>query len=240
MLLFHDKELGAIAVTVNARSRRFVFRYKDGMLACTSPMPFREKDMQRSVDELRPKLKALIEKSKQKAQQACYTPETRIEAEDFRLRFEQKDGVEFVRMEMTGEDIVCLYASPDVLADAGVQEWVTQSLEAFARKRVKALLVPRLLGMAARRGLVVTDVRVSSAKGRWGSCSTKGSINLSLYLILLPRHLQDYVMQHELTHLIEMNHSPRFWARLDEVCAGKSKALRMELRRYNTSFFQQS
>ena len=240
MLLFHDKELGDIAVTVNARSRRFVFRYKDGMLACTSPMPFREKEMQRSVDELRPKLKALIEKSKQKAQQTCYTPETRIEAEDFRLRFEQKDGVEFVRMEMTREDIVCYYASPDVLADERVQEWVTQSLEAFARKRVKALLVPRLLGMAARRGLVVTDVRVSSAKGRWGSCSTKGSINLSLFLILLPRQLQDYVMQHELTHLIEMNHSPRFWARLDEVCAGKSKALRMELRRYNTSFFQQS
>ena len=240
MLLFHDKELGAIAVTVNARSRRFVFRYKDGMLACTSPMPFREKEMQRSVDELRPKLKALIEKSKQKAQQACYTPETCIEAEDFRLRFEQKDGVEFVRMEMTREDIVCYYASPDVLADERVQEWVTQSLEAFARKRVKALLVPRLLDMATRRGLIVTDVRVSSAKGRWGSCSTKGSINLSLYLILLPRHLQDYVMQHELTHLIEMNHSPRFWARLDEVCSGKSKALRMELRRYNTSFFQQS
>ncbi len=236
MLLFHDKELGAIAVTVNARSRRFVFRYKDGMLACTSPMPFREKEMQRSVDELRPKLKALIEKSKQKAQQTCYTPETRIEAEDFRLRFEQKDGVEFVRMEMTREDIVCYYASPDVLADERVKEWVTQSLEAFARKRVKALLVPRLLGMAARRGLVVTDVRVSSAKGRWGSCSTKGSINLSLYLILLPRHLQDYVMQHELTHLIEMNHSPRFWARLDEVCSGKAKALRKEMRGYNTSF----
>jgi predicted metal-dependent hydrolase len=106
----------------------------------------------------------------------------------------------------------------------------------FARKRVKERLVPRFLEMAAKRGLTVRAVKVSSAKGRWGSCSSKGNINLSLYLVLLPHHLQDYVLQHELTHLLEMNHSPRFWARLDEVCGGRAKALRKEMRGYNTSF----
>ena len=236
MLLFRDKELGDIAVTVNVRSRHYVFRYRDGMLACTSPSPYREKDLKRAIEELRPKLKALLQKGEQKAQAKLYTPQTRIDAEDFRLHFEQKDGVQIARMEMDGEGIVCYYASPEALAGQGVQEWVTRSLEAFARKRVKARLVPRLLDMAARRGLVVTGVKVSSAKGRWGSCSAKGSINLSLYLVLLPRHLQDYVLQHELTHRIEMNHSPRFWAFLDEVCGGKAKALRKEMRGYNTSF----
>lgn len=168
-----------------------------------------------------------------------FTPETRIDAEDFHLRFEQKD-VSFVRAEMDETGIVCYYESAEVLADKDIQVWITQTLEAFARKRVKSRLVPRLLDMAKERGLNVNNVRVSSAKGRWGSCSSKGNINLSLYLILLPHHLQDYVLQHELTHLIEMNHSPRFWARLDEVCSGKAKALRKEMRGYNTSFFQQS
>lgn len=168
-----------------------------------------------------------------------FTPETRIDAEDFQLRFEQKD-VSFVRAEMDETGIVCYYESAEVLADKDIQVWITQTLEAFARKRVKSRLVPRLLDMAKERGLNVNNVRVSSAKGRWGSCSSKGNINLSLYLILLPHHLQDYVLQHELTHLIEMNHSPRFWARLDEVCDGKAKALRKEMRGYNTSFFQQS
>ena len=136
--------------------------------------------------------------------------------------------------------VVCYYQSEDVLADKDIQAWITKTLEAFARKRVRERLVPRLLEMAAERSLSISAVRVSSAKGRWGSCSSKGSINLSLYLVLLPRHLQDYVLQHELTHLIEMNHSPRFWARLDEVCSGKAKALRKEMRQYNTSFLIQN
>ncbi|MBQ4228792.1 MAG: M48 family metallopeptidase [Bacteroidaceae bacterium] len=168
-----------------------------------------------------------------------FTPETRIDAEDFRLRFEQKD-VSFVRAEMDEAGVVCYYQSEDVLADKDIQAWITKTLEAFARKRVRERLVPRLLEMAVERGLSISAVRVSSAKGRWGSCSSKGSINLSLYLVLLPRHLQDYVLQHELTHLIEMNHSPRFWARLDKVCEGKAKALRKEMRQYNTSFLIQS
>ena len=164
-----------------------------------------------------------------------YTPETRFEAEDFLLRFEQKD-VSYVRAEMDEAGIVCYYQSSEILADADIQAWITKTLEAFARKRVRQRLVPRLLKMAAERGLTVNDVKVSSSKGRWGSCSSKGNINLSLYLVLLPRHLQDYVLQHELTHRLEMNHSPRFWARLDEVCGGKAKALRKEMRKYNTSF----
>ena len=164
-----------------------------------------------------------------------FTPETHIDAEDFRLRFEQKD-VSFVRAEMDEAGVVCYYQSAEVLADRNVQAWITKTLEDFARKRVKERLVPRLLKMAKERGISVNAVRVSSAKGRWGSCSSKGSINLSLYLVLLPRHLQDYVLQHELTHRLEMNHSPRFWARLDEVCDGKAKALRKEMRGYNTSF----
>ena len=164
-----------------------------------------------------------------------YTPDTHICSADLQWRFEQKD-VSYVRAEMDESGIICYYQSAEVLADNDIQTWITKTLEAFARKRVKERLIPRLLNMAAERSLNLNNVKVSSAKGRWGSCSSKGNINLSLYLVLLPRHLQDYVLQHELTHLVEMNHSPRFWARLDEVCEGKAKALRKEMRGYNTSF----
>jgi len=235
-MIIQDIELGDIAVTVNARSRRFVFRYKDGMLACTSPLPYSEKAICKAIEELRPKLKVLVQRGELKAETKRYAPETHIDAEDFHLRFQQKD-VNVAKIEMDEENIVCFYSSPEVLAEDIVQAWITRALEAFARKRVKERLVPRLLEIAAQRGIRVNAVRVSSAKGRWGSCSTKGNINLSLYLVLLPRHLQDYVMQHELTHRLEMNHSPRFWALLDKACCGDSRAMRKEMKRYNTSFF---
>lgn len=233
--ILSDKELGDIAVTLNPRSRRFIFRYKDGMLACTSPMPYSEKALRQAVEALRPRLKMLLKKGEEKVLAKHYTPDTHIEAEDFQLRFEQKD-VPYVKAEMNEAEIVCYYHSPEVLADEAVQDWITKTLEAFARKRIKERLVPRLLSMAAQRRLSVNSVKVSSAKGRWGSCSTKSNINLSLYLVLLPRHLQDYVMQHELTHLVEMNHSPHFWALLDEACGTDSRTLRNEMKRYTTTF----
>ena len=56
-------------------------------------------------------------------------------------------------------------------------------------------------------------------------------------MMLLPAHLQDYVIQHELTHLLEFNHSQRFWQILDQHTGGKSMLLREEMKQYDTSIF---
>jgi predicted metal-dependent hydrolase len=55
-------------------------------------------------------------------------------------------------------------------------------------------------------------VRLSSARTRWGSCSARSGIRLHWRLIHCPPALIDYVVAHEVAHLVEMNHSPRFWA----------------------------
>ena len=78
---------------------------------------------------------------------------------------------------------------------------------------------------------------IHKTRGRWGSCSSRGNINLSLYLLLLPHHLQDLVMHHELTHLVEMNHSPRFHALLDEAVGGREAEYEAELKRFDTNIF---
>ena len=95
--------------------------------------------------------------------------------------------------------------------------------------QAKKLLPSRLQALASARGLQFRKVNIRKSHTRWGSCSSKGNISLSLYLMLLPPHLQDYVMQHELTHLIEMNHSSRYWALLDEVTAGNALQCRKEI-----------
>jgi predicted metal-dependent hydrolase len=72
-------------------------------------------------------------------------------------------------------------------------------------------------------------VKLSSAKKRWGSCTSSGTVRLNLQLIKLPMPLIDYVVVHELAHLREMNHSPAFWQVVASVCPEYAK-LRRELK----------
>lgn len=68
-----------------------------------------------------------------------------------------------------------------------------------------------------RLALPVPAVRLSNARSRWGSCSSRSGIRLHWRLIHLPPALIDYVVAHEVAHLLEMNHSPRFWAVVERL-----------------------
>ena len=114
-----------------------------------------------------------------------------------------------------------------------VQEILKDLLEKALRHEAKRLLPDRLMTLAARHRFTCTGVRIMNSKTRWGSCSTRKSINLSLSLMLLPWHLVDYVLLHELCHTVEMNHSDRFWKLLNSVTDNKALALRHELKGYH-------
>ena len=79
-------------------------------------------------------------------------------------------------------------------------------------------LPPRVLELAARHGLAVHRIIVRSQKSRWGSCSRRGTISLNWRLIQTPAFVSDYICLHELVHLKQMNHSPRFWREMERVC----------------------
>lgn len=91
---------------------------------------------------------------------------------------------------------------------------LTKALQAEARQ----LFTERLAHYAERMGVPTPPLRLSSARTRWGSCNHRGAIALNWRLIFMPLPVIDYVVAHELGHLKEMNHSPRFWTVVASLC----------------------
>ncbi len=86
------------------------------------------------------------------------------------------------------------------------------------RREAASTLPPRLLALARVHGIVVSSVSIRNQRTRWGSCSRSGRVCLNWRLLLMPDWVADYVMIHELMHVRRMDHSPRFWALVAQVC----------------------
>jgi predicted metal-dependent hydrolase len=147
-----------------------------------------------------------------------------------------KHGEVFISMPLLGQRHIALELlekhREELLAKQKTyaEEYKPEADERQLRKQAKAYLPGRLQALAHQYGFTYAMHRISSGRSRWGSCSTKKNINLSLFLMALPKHLIDYVILHELCHTQIMNHSPEFWKLLDSVTQNKAKALRRELR----------
>jgi len=88
------------------------------------------------------------------------------------------------------------------------------------------LVLPLVAASAARITDSTPPVALSNARGEWGSCNRKGEIRLSWRLVHLPPGLAHYVVAHEVAHLVELNHSPRFWALVESLFPGHAAARR--------------
>ena len=87
------------------------------------------------------------------------------------------------------------------------------------RATAKAYLPDRLRLLAKQYGFLFNRVAIKHNTSNWGSCSSKGNINLNLNLMRVPRPLQDYILLHELTHLRHADHGPAFHAELERLLA---------------------
>ncbi len=101
--------------------------------------------------------------------------------------------------------------------------------------QAEAYLPSRVEHIAKQCGFKYSGMRISKARSKWGSCRADNQISLSFYLMILPKHLIDYVIIHELSHTIHHNHSERFHALVNRVVGGRERELHQELKSYRVS-----
>ena len=113
----------------------------------------------------------------------------------------------------------------DPFDGAAVRRALVRTLKRIALEAFE----PRATEYAARLGLGPPRVALTSARSRWGSCASNGCIRLAWRLVHVPPRLADYVIAHEVAHLVEPNHSRRFWSVVESMYPDVRNA-RRELR----------
>ena len=109
---------------------------------------------------------------------------------------------------------------------------LTREMLAQLRKDARTDLSERIARLATEHGFSYTSLRFSSARTRWGSCSARNGISLSIYIMTLPEHLRDFIILHELCHTRHHNHSEAFHALLNSCVGGRERELNRELRKW--------
>jgi len=113
-----------------------------------------------------------------------------------------------------------------------VQIAAKKGIEQAYRVEAKEILPERVNLLAKKFGYKYSKIGIKKASTRWGSCSAKNNINLSIFLMKLPDVLIDYIILHELCHTVHKNHGPKFWSELDSITNGNAKMLSKEVRKY--------
>jgi predicted metal-dependent hydrolase len=118
-------------------------------------------------------------------------------------------GTVWTEVRDSGERILCV---------AGGVEHADRRVHDFLKREARKDLQRSAETHAADLGVKVKRLSIRDQSSRWGSCTSAGSLSFSWRLILAPPFVLDYLAAHEAAHLIEMNHSRRFWRLVEKIC----------------------
>jgi hypothetical protein len=203
-----DEERVVFERSHRARNYRLTLR-RDGVAVATIPARGSEREAWRFVEQHREWLERARTRQRNRPRAAeIWTIGTHL-----LWRGEMTE----VRIAVAGErPRVCLAA--DVFRVPRFDGDLRPTLEAHFARQARIELPARTWELSAVTGVAVKIVTVRNQRSRWGSCSANGTISLNWRLVQTPDAVRDYIIYHELMHLREMNHSDRFWARVEQVC----------------------
>lgn len=183
------------------RARRYILRVRpDGSLRVTVPRGGSRREAEQFVRRQQPWIarergRLLVEHAPRAWQHGS---EILLNGDLVRIDVQQR-----------GDRSVITYGPRHIVVRATAD--VRTSIEHDLRALAKIDLVERLRVLASEHGLRIGKVCIRNQRSRWGSCARNGNIALNFRLVQMPPEVRDYVLIHELMHIKQQNHSPRFW-----------------------------
>ena len=113
-----------------------------------------------------------------------------------------------------------VWVEGDEIHVAGRAEHLPRRLRDWLTAEMRKRLAPLVAAKAAQIERSVKRITVRDARSRWGSCGPDGAMSFSWRLVFAPPEVLDYLVAHEVAHLVHMNHGPRFWALAERLCDG--------------------
>lgn len=221
-----DTDLGLIVFVRNNRAKRLIVRKMEDHYKVTIPFDY---TIQQAVSVLQSmKSKLLTLKARPVSR---FHPDTEFKTFSFSLKLIRSNSLRNYYMNL--KDGILSISCPQNcdFDDDATQVVIRNLVEKALRYEAKRIFHEKVELLARQYGFIFSEVKINKSRTRWGSCSSKKSINLSYMCMLLPEYLADFVILHELCHTVEMNHSSKFWNLLDKVTDNKAKELTEELKK---------
>ncbi len=223
---------GTVSFIKSQRAGRITVRILNGSLRVSLPPRSTQGEATLWLIENRDLILRKQEKMKKRQHQLLITDESGLETHTFSVKV-QKAARDNVHFRLKDDLLTIEYPADADIKSEKLQKICWDGIRYFLKKDAQRILPVRLAELAAKHQFQYKNLKIQSGKTRWGSCSGKQNINLSVYLMLLPQHLIDYVILHELCHTREMNHGDKFWKQMDAVTNGKTNQLRREMKKHH-------
>lgn len=233
--IIEHAEIGTVIFKKNPRSKRITLKVKiDGTVIVTLPKSVAYKTAEPILHQNLVWVRQQLEKAKTRQQAKQISYDTRFQIRHKILQI-LPHNQERLMVSSENSKIEILVPQTWNLPKKEVQEQLQYVITEVLRQEAKQYLPQRTQVLAKQKGILINAIRVKKVKTRWGSCSSKSNINLSLYLMLLSDDLIDYVILHELAHIKHQNHSAAFWNHLEDLLP-EAKTLDKALNTYRIPF----
>lgn len=223
--------LGPIEIERVARARNIRISVRNGRVRVAYPW-FSSRE--RALQFLEAKLDwalATLEKQRATAEQRLIRPPFRTRHHELVVLCDPNCTQPSARI--TSDKVTVRHHPDSDITDSDVQQIINKGVTEALRREAKEYIPQRVEEIARRIGLEYRSVSVRATRSKWGSCSSRNDLSMSVYLMLLPDHLIDFIIIHELCHTVHRNHSAAFHALVDHHVGGHEKELNRELKQFH-------